>query len=289
VVGSGPSSPSAHTRVVAVIGDPIEHSLSPALHNAAFAETGVDGVCVAFRVGAGRAGHAAAAMRTLGLVGMSVTMPHKADIIDGLDELTPTAARLGSVNCVRRDGDLLVGDSTDGAGFLAGLREDFDLDPSGAHCVVLGAGGAARAVVLALAGAGAASVRVVNRSRTNAERAAALAGPLGSVGDPEQVRQADLVVNATPVGMAAGAAADSLPVDAALLSADQVVAELVYHPQVTPLMRAAASVGARTSNGVSMLLHQAAVAFTHWTGVAAPVPAMRAAVQGSLAPSGRTD
>ncbi len=275
---------SARTQVVAVIGDPIGHSLSPVIHNAAFAATGLDWVCVALPVASGDAALAATAMRTFGLRGMSVTMPHKADIAGGLDRLSPVAAALGSVNCVVRAGAELCGENTDGGGFLGGLRDDFDLDPAGADCVVLGAGGAARAVVLALAGAGAASVRVVNRTRSNAERAASLAGRVGSVGELGDVVGADLVVNATPVGMAdTSADGDASPVDAAMLRAGQVVAELVYHPAETPLMRAATAAGARTANGVSMLVHQAAVAFTRWTGAPAPVAAMRAAADQALA------
>lgn len=276
---------TARTQVVAVIGDPIAHSLSPVIHNAGFSELGLDWVCVALPVGAGAAEGAVVGMRSLGIRGMSVTMPHKADVMAGLDELTDAAARLGSVNCViARDGRL-VGDSTDGAGFLAGLAEDFDLDPRGADCVVLGAGGAARAVVLALADAGAASVRVVNRTSERAVRAAALAGPVGSVGVPDDIARADLVVNATPVGMeGADSGGPRLPLDPALLRHDQVVAELVYHPSTTALMRAASDAGARTANGLSMLVHQAAVAFTSWTGEPAPVDAMSRAARAALGP-----
>lgn len=275
---------SAATKVVAVIGDPIAHSLSPVIHNAAFAATGIDWVCVALPVPAGQGGQVGAALRTLGLEGTSVTMPHKHDVIAGLDELTPVAATLDSVNCVLRRDGRLVGDNTDGAGFLAGLAEDTGLDPAGAHCVVLGAGGAARAVVLALAEAGAASVRVLNRTASRAEQAAALAGRVGSVGTEADVADADLVVNATPVGMAdTGADAAATPVDPSLLRPGQVVAELVYHPAVTPLMVAARAAGARSTNGVSMLVHQAATAFGHWTGLDAPVAEMAAAARDALA------
>jgi shikimate dehydrogenase len=278
---------SARTQVVAVIGDPISHSLSPVIHNAAFRSAGLDWVCVALPVGAGDAVAAARAMRSLGIRGMSVTMPHKSDILVALDELSDVAARLGSVNCVTLRDGRLVGDNTDGDGFLGGLRDDFGLDPDGAHCVVLGAGGAARAVVLALARAGAASVRVVNRTAARAERAAALAGAVGSVGGAHDVASADLVVNATPVGMAdtSSDGRAAVPVDVGLLREGQIVAELVYHPAVTPLMRAADAVGARTANGVSMLVHQAGVAFTNWTGVAAPLDAMVVAARRALDPS----
>lgn len=264
--------------MAAVIGDPVDHSLSPAIHNAAFAAAGLDWVFVALPVAPGDAAGAVAGMRAFGLGGLSVTMPHKVAIMGSLDRLTDTAQRLAAVNCVFRSPDddaVLVGDNTDGAGFLAALAVDFGLDPAGRRCVVLGAGGAARAVVLALGRAGAASVQVVNRRDAPARDAAALAGAVGSVADPEAVRDADLLVNATPVGMGGDRA---VPVRADLLGAGQVVAELIYHPRSTPLMEAARAAGARTANGTSMLVHQAAVAFERWTGRPPPLAEMRAAV-----------
>ena len=263
------------TRVAAVIGDPVRHSLSPAIHNAAFAALGLDWVFVALEVAAGRGAAAVTAMEVLGLDGLSVTMPHKADVASAVDDLTDEAAALGAVNCVVRRGDRTVGHSTDGAGFLHGLRADLALDPAGLDCVVVGAGGAARAVVAALAGAGAASVGVLNRTGAAAERAAGLAGAVGRVAVPASVADAALVVNATPLGMDP---ADPLPVDPELLGAGQAVVDLVYHPATTALLAAAGERGARTANGVGMLVGQAAEAFALWTGETAPVEAMRAAV-----------
>jgi len=272
------------TRVAAVIGDPISHSLSPVIHNAGFAAAGLDWVYVGLPVPPGRGAAAVEGMRALGIEGLSVTMPHKAEVLPALDEVSEDARALGAVNCVVRRGDVLRGENTDGAGFLAGLRTDFDFDPTGRTCVVLGAGGAARAVVLALARAGAASVQVVNRTASSAVAAAELAGPVGSVAGAEAVASADLVVNATSVGMRQGKSGDApaLPCDAELLGEGQVVAELVYHPLRTALVEAATRRGARASNGVSMLVHQAAVAFELWTGVPAPLEAMRAAVDAHL-------
>lgn len=263
-----------------MIGAPVRHSRSPAIHNAAFEALGLDWIYVALETPAGHAVGAVEGMRATGIRGLSVTMPHKAAVIPALDELTPTASRLESVNCIRRDGDRLIGDSTDGAGFVAGLRADFDLDPDGARCVVLGAGGAARAVVLALADAGAASVGVVNRTRARGEAAAALAGTRGASVPPEAISDADLVVNATSIGMqGASAGSDAIPLDAALLGSGQVVAELIYHPERTALMDAASAAGCRTSNGLSMLVHQAAIAFESWTGQPAPLTVMAAAAR----------
>jgi shikimate dehydrogenase len=275
---------TASTRVAAVIGDPVGHSLSPSIHNAAFRAVGLDWVFVALPVTAGSAAAAVDGMRALGIAGMSVTMPHKGEVIAGLDEVEPDAVALGAVNCITRTGGRLIGSNTDGAGFLAGLRSDFDFDPDGASCVVLGAGGAAKAVVQALGRAGARSVVVVNRTPAAAVTAATLAGPAGSVGGPESVGGADLVVNATPLGMAGDASA-SLVCDPERLGAGQIVADLVYHPARTALMAAAQDRGARTSNGLSMLVHQAAVAFERWTGSTAPLQVMHDAARHALGPA----
>lgn len=283
------------TRVAAVIGSPARHSLSPTILNAAFTAAGADWVYVAFEVPEGRASDAIAAMRTLRLGGLSVTMPHKSTVHDAVDELTPVAAALGAVNCVFWNGDRLGGDNTDGAGFVDALRLDEGVEVAGRRCAVVGAGGAGRAVVRALAEAGAADVAVVNRSPEPAARAAALAGPQGRVGTPADVAAADLVVNATPLGMGAGeavgtraggtttAAPGPLPLDPTLLRAGQVVVDLIYHPAVTPLLAAAEAQGAVTVNGVGMLVHQAAHAFRRWTGDSPPVGAMREAAVVELA------
>ncbi|CAN5426391.1 shikimate dehydrogenase [soil metagenome] len=274
--------PTGSTQVAGVIGEPIAHSLSPAIHNAGFAALGLDWVFVALPTPAGQAPIALDGMRALGIRGLSVTMPHKAAVIPRLDELSPDALLLDAVNCITRDGDRLIGDSTDGAGCVAGLRTDFAFDPAGADCVVLGAGGAARSVVLALARAGARSVKVVNRTEARAQHAAALAGPVGSVAPVDAISDADLVLNATSVGMGGGDAADSYPCDPELLGRDQILAELIYHPAETALMRAAEARGARVANGLSMLVHQAAIAFETWTGSPAPLDAMAAAARRSL-------
>jgi shikimate dehydrogenase len=280
-----PSWPTAASHIVGVMGEPVGHSLSPLLHNAAFDALGLDWVSVGFPVPAGSVREAFAGIRALGIVGMSVTMPHKHDAAVAVDECTPVAARLGAVNCVVREDGRLVGDSTDGAGFVAALHRGVGFDPAGSRCVVLGAGGAGRAVVLALADAGADSVVVVNRTPGRAESAAELAGDAGSVGTPADVAGADLVVQATPVGMALGSDTDDrLPIDPDLLVPGQVVADVVVHPLETPLLRAAAERGARPINGLGMLVHQAALALERWTGRPAPVEAMWAAVQAHVHP-----
>jgi shikimate dehydrogenase len=265
---------------VGVIGDPVTHSLSPLLHNAAFDALGIDWVSVAFPVRAGSAAAALTGMRAFEIAGLSITMPHKEQAFAAVDDTTDVARLLGAVNCVSLRDGALVGDSTDGEGFLAALRRAAGFDPDGKRCLVIGAGGAARAVTLALAEAGAAEVVVVNRTPARAETAAALAGAAGRVGSRQDVAQAELVVQATPLGMADGAATrGELPVDPEALHPGQVVAELVYHPLETPFLRAATAHGARGVTGLGMLVHQAALALERWTGLSVPVEAMWAAAE----------
>ena len=267
------------TVVAAVIGSPVRHSLSPALHNAAFAAAGVNWVYAAFDVAAGQAGQALAAMRNLGLGGLSVTMPHKHDVAQLVDALDPAAAALASVNTVVRAGDgTLVGYSTDGAGFVASLAES-GVQVQQKRVVVLGAGGAARAVVDALARAGAGEVAVVNRTAAAAAMAASLAGSVGRVGGEADVALADVVVNATSVGMGTA----EIPVNPELLSAGQVVADLVYHPLETALLAGARARGCVVVDGLGMLVHQAALQQQLWLGVLPDTSVMRAAAVRELA------
>jgi shikimate dehydrogenase len=264
-----------------VIGNPVRHSLSPAMHNAAFRSAGLDWVYLAFEVARGQAVQAVAGARALGIDGLSVTMPHKADVAAAVDRLSPVAEALGVVNTVVRVGGGLKGENTDGAGLLRALHDDEGFDPAGRRCLVIGAGGAARAVVRALSEAGAVEVVVVNRTAANAEAAAALAGPVGRVGVAADAREADLVVSAVPLGMA-GADEHTLPLDPADLGPGQLVVDLVSNPAVTPLVVAARARGARSVNGLGMLVHQAALQFRLWTGEDAPVDVMRSAALATL-------
>ncbi len=266
--------PTGTTRTAAVIGNPVRHSLSPPIHNAGFRALDLDWVYVAFDIAPGRAADAVAAMRALHLGGLSVTMPHKADIAASLDRLTPQARMLGAVNCVAWDQGELVGHNTDGGGFVDSLEHETGTAVSGRRCLVVGAGGAARAVVLALAESGAAEVAVLNRTRRKAHAAAELAGPAGRVGTVADISAADIVINATSVGMDGTGGAGRLPLPQDQLRAGQIVADLVYHPFTTPLMVAARAAGATVIGGVGMLVHQAARQFELWTGHAAPVQAM---------------
>ena len=244
------------------------------MHNAAFTHLGLDWTYVALPVRSGSGAAAVEAMRTLGIEGLSVTMPHKQAVAMAVDELSPAAAALGAVNCVQTVGDQLIGHNTDGAGFVRSARELLDFEPHGATVAVIGAGGAAAAVVMALVEAGA-TVVVLNRSADKARRIAALAGPAVTVGGADAVADSQLIVQCTPLGMRSQ---DPLPVAIDDLREGQLVADLIYHPAETPLLRAARERGLRCINGVGMLLFQAGEQFALWTGEQAPIEIMAAAV-----------
>lgn len=271
--------------LAAVIGSPVAHSRSPAIHEAAFRAVGLPWRYLAVEVPAGGAATALAAARVLGLRGLSVTMPLKEEAAALVDELEGPAAQLGAVNCVTPRGDRLIGANTDGPGFLDALAEA-GVDVAGRRCMVLGAGGAARAVVLAMAGAGAAEVAVAGRTPERVVAAAAVAGARGRIGAAADAAGADVVVNATPVGMAGRTATGlgALPLDPALLRPGQVVADLVYEPLETALLAAARAAGATPVGGLGMLVHQAAHAFRRWTGLEPPVAVMAAAASAFPAP-----
>jgi shikimate dehydrogenase len=268
--------------LAAVIGHPVAHSLSPAIHTAGFASIGADWQYLAFDVAPGSADAALAAMRTLGIGGLSVTMPHKEQVAECVDRLDALAAALRSVNTVSLAADgSLVGHSTDGAGLVAALAasgcepaDDYDV------CVV-GAGAAARSIVDALGRRTAGEVVVVNRSPLRAEACAALAGR-GRVGDAADIAGAAVVVNATSVGMGSA----EVPFDPALLHAGQVVIDIVYHPLRTALLEAAEARGCTTIDGLGMLVHQAALQQQHWLGRLPDVRAMRAAAEAELVARG---
>lgn len=262
---------SGSTRVVGVIGDPVEHSRSPAMHNAAFAALDLDWVYVAFPVPRGEGATAVRAVSALGLAGLNVTMPHKADAASACDDLAPDAAALGAVNTVVHEPGALVGHSTDGDGFLRAL-DDEGVAVAGRRALVLGAGGAGRAIAHALGRAGAA-VTVAAR-RPDAARDAAALAPDGSAAglDDVPVEEFDVIVNATPLGMRGGPS----PVDVARLHEGQFVFDTVY-PADTPLLLEARARGVRAAGGLGMLVHQGALSFALWTGITPPVEVMRAA------------
>lgn len=270
---------TARTAHAGVIGSPVRHSLSPVLHNAAYQALGLDLVYGAYEVQPGDAIAALAGAKALGFVGISVTTPHKDAIAAASDERTRRVEKLGAANSVAIKGGTAIADSTDGLGLLADLARAVGFDPSGARCAVLGAGGAARDIVLSFADAGAAQVVVVNRSPSKAAVAAELAGDRGRVGSVAQLADFDLVVNATSIGLLADREAEEVArTFAAHLHPGQLVVDLVYRPARTLFLELALGAGARVRNGLGMLVHQAAAQVEFFTGRTAPIEAMWAAV-----------
>jgi shikimate dehydrogenase len=276
------------TRVVGVFGYPVKHSASPAMHNAAFAALGLDWVYVPFEVAPENIGAALAGVRALNLAGVNVTVPLKELVPPHLDRLIGRAELLGAVNTViHREGQLL-GDSTDGPGFLAALAQEGVTVGPGSQVVVLGAGGSSRAVVQELVSQGA-TVLLANRNQERAETLAKLVVGPGSVEvialSEEAVGQAltnaSVLVNTTSVGMHPNH--DEMPpVPPDALSPSVFVSDLIYNPAETRLLARARSRGCRTQNGIEMLVRQGAISFTHWTGIEPPVEVMRNAVAGVL-------
>jgi len=282
---------TGRTTVSGVVGHPVGHSLSPVIHNAGFASLGVDWVYGAFDLAPDAASDGLAAMRALGIRGLSVTMPHKTEMARLVDEVSPAAARLESVNTLTlEDSGRIRGDSTDGDGLVSSLRV-VDIDVAGRHVVLLGAGGAARSVLDAFLRHGAARVDIVNRTATAAERAVALDPQRCSVVDSTSVAEAvlasELVVNATSVGMNRSPDDPTAsPIEGDWLRAHHVVVDLVYHPLETALLRVAAQRGCRTVDGLGMLIHQAALQQQIWTGHFPDVGVMTAAAKAALVSPG---
>lgn len=268
---------SGRTRVVGIIGDPVAHSRSPAMHNAAFAALGLDWVYVPLPVRSTDVAAAVGAIRALGLAGINVTVPHKEAVLPHLDALTPLARRVGAVNAiVNRDGRLL-GDNTDVHGFAATLRQQ-RLRLRGRRVLVIGAGGAARAVLAALVDAEAGAITIANRTPARATALASrLRGPrrqvvsLSALADPAQLGDLALVVNTTSLGLHDTAFP---PLAAAATPARCAFVDLVYGRE-TPFLRLARRAGRPACDGAEMLLHQGARAFTLWTGRRAPLTIMR--------------
>lgn len=265
------------TNFVGVLGWPLEHTLSPVIHAAAFRQVGMDWVYLAWPVEPADLGDAIAGLRALGGLGANVTMPHKETVMAHLDELSGDARVVGAVNTIQRIGRRLVGHNTDVDGFRHFLDGDAGLDAAGTRALILGAGGAARAVVRALDGLGASEIAVAARDVDKGSKLVSLATRASgrALSWEEATSTAgsfDMVVNATPVGTGSG---DPLP--GVEWSSGQVVVDLVYDPPSTSLVERARAGGAHAWGGIGMLVHQAAASFQIWTGQDPPLETMSAA------------
>lgn len=271
------------TRVCGVIGEPIEHTLSPLMHNAAFETLRLDYVFLAFRVKPAQVESAVNGMRALNIRGLNITMPHKSTIIKHLDRVDLSAQIVNSVNTVLNKENLLFGFNTDGVGALKALKEN-GVELKGRKVLLLGAGGAARAIAYTMAKE-ADELAVLNRTVKQAQALAKLleksfnkkisTGSLSPTDIQSNLKDSDILINATSVGMKPRA--EESPVPLKLLRSNLAVMDIVYNPLETKLAKEAKAAGARVVSGVEMLIYQGAASFELWTGKSAPIEVMRQA------------
>jgi shikimate dehydrogenase len=278
-------SPAKASSVYALLGKPVARNPTQEMLRAAFAAASLDAEYVSLEVEPADLEEAILGVRALGFCGLHVTVPHKVAVVPLLDELAPTAHVSGAVNCVKREGASLIGDNTDGKGFIVSLQGL--LDPAGSEAVVIGAGGAARAIAVELAFAGADRITIANRSAARArELAASIAARTGTaclgveLTAPWEPPHADVIVQATTVGM--GNADARLPVRWRAAPAGAVAADVVIDPPRTAFLRDAAAAGYEPLDGLGMLVAQAEFGFRWWTGQDADTTAMRRALETEL-------
>ncbi len=278
-------------KLVGIIGYPIAHSVSPAMHNAAFKHLRMNWSYDAYEVKPSDLADELDQLKAKGLVGFNVTIPHKEAIISLIDDVTKLPKMIGAVNTVRNDEGMLIGFNTDGPGFIGSLREDAGLDPKGKSVVLIGAGGAAKAVAVVLAEAGASRLTITDIDAAKGEQLAEYVGSLfgseaafakpSSGALEDAMADADLIVNATPVGM--HPRENESPIEEGMrMKRGAVLFDLVYNPPRTRLMITAEQNGLRTFNGLGMLVRQGALAFTIWTEKEAPIDIMLKAAKEAL-------
>ena len=277
------------TKICGLIGDPVEHSMSPTMHNTAFEDRGLDYVYLPFRVEKEQLGRAILSIKALNIRGLNVTIPHKVSVMPLLDELDPLAERIGAVNTIVNNDGVLKGYNTDAHGFLKAMLGQ-GVSPNGKNVVILGAGGASRAISFVLAEK-VGNLVILNRL-LEMDRAIELAASISRAFNREVkalelneqnlaqvLRKANILVNATSVGMSPNTG--ETPVPAGLLKGDLVIFDIVYNPAKTRLLAEAEATGTRAIGGLEMLAWQGASTFEMWTGLKAPLEIMRkAAIRG---------
>ncbi len=271
------------TKRIFLIGHPVGHSVSPAFQQAALDHYALDVRYEAMDVDAPSLPRVVEALRDPDVMGANVTVPHKEALLALLDELEEQARLIGAVNTIENRRGALIGHNTDAQGFLKALKEDAGFDPGGKTALVLGAGGAARAVTVALAGAGVKSLVIANRTLERARALVEDVRPLLPSAEavalrPESLALAaansQIIVNCTSLGMSGGTGQGETPIGADLIPSQVLVCDLVYNPRETPLLREASKAGARVLGGLPMLVYQGATSFELWTGEKAPVKVM---------------
>jgi shikimate dehydrogenase len=274
---------SGKTLVFGIFGHPVEHSFSPGMHNAAFATLRIDACYVPFTVSPEKLGAAIKAMIPLGIRGLNITVPHKEKIIAFLDDLTEDARLIGAVNTIEVKGTRLIGHNTDGRGFLRSLQKETSFRPKGKTILILGSGGAARAIGFSLALAGAREILLNDLDARKATRLAsdiraktgAQARAIKTDTIADAIAASHALINATPQGLKKS---DSIPLPKGSIRSTHLVCDLIYNPPMTGLLQEANRQGAATLSGIGMLLYQGVIAFEIWTARRAPVKVMRDAL-----------
>jgi shikimate dehydrogenase len=279
------------TKVIGIFGYPVEHSFSPTMHNAAFRALSLDFVYVPFHVQPEKIAQAVEGIRAMGMVGVNITIPHKSAVIKHLDELSPEAEMIGAVNTIINLKGVLKGYNTDALGFVKSMEIDAGIEAKGKRVMLLGAGGAARAVSVQLALSGASEIILTtpNPDEIGNLKQIITSHTLTIIKDvfwsedeiSNFLSKTDILINATPLGMHPHIDA-VLPVRLDCLSKEALVCDLIYNPRETLLLQQARQYGLNVQNGIGMLLYQGAIAFQHWTGVEPPITVMRKALEEAL-------
>ena len=283
------------TQRLGIIGYPIGHSISPIFQQAGLDHLGIDATYEKWEVTPEGVGDFVAGLRAPGTLGINITVPHKQAVIPFLDEVDEWATAAGAVNTIVNHDGHLTGYNTDGLGFLRALLVETGYDPSRTRALILGAGGAARGILLALIRGGVDSLVIANRTLERAETLAQLSSDNGVgseaislSGDAltEAAASANLIVNCTTMGMSHGPDEHGSPISAAQIPATAIVNDVVYTPLLTPILKEAATAGATALGGLHMLVYQGVLSFQMWTGVDAPVDVMLAAATAEMTSRG---
>jgi shikimate dehydrogenase len=270
------------TKVVGLMGYPVSHTISPAIHNASFSHLGLDWVYLPFEVKPEHLKEAIFGLRPLGIAGVNITIPHKVQALAYMDEVSSEAELIGAINTVVVKEEGLFGDNTDGKGFIRSIKET-GFSVEGKRVALIGAGGAGRAVGVSLAREGAVAIYISDEDKGRRESLIGYIKDrfdiLVSEATPNLLKDTDLLVNATPCGMKEN---DPLPIDADFIHSNLLVYDLIYNPQKTRLLEEAEKKGAKTISGLAMLVYQAGLSFSAWTGIMPPVDAMMDAAKSEL-------
>lgn len=279
------------TKVVGLIGYPVEHTFSPSMHNAAFGSIGLNMVYLPFSIKPENLSNALDGIRGLDLIGANVTIPYKEKVISCLDKLSSEAEMIGAVNTIVNNDGILKGYNTDGLGFIRSLEEDAGVTPEDKSVMILGAGGAAKAVAFQLALSGIQELTLAVRRLDEGNKLSNDIGEktgiktkvigLNDVETGGKLREIDILINATPIGMSPNVE-DMPPVNLKQIPDDAIVCDLIYNPAETQLLAQAKGRGLKTLNGIGMLLYQGALAFELWTGIKPPIEIMKKALKKAI-------